>query len=394
MQDVTEQRQLEERLIQARKMEAVGTLAGGIAHNFNNILTVIMGNYELLRSSTSENSVERKVLDQCLEAAERAASLTRQLLVVSRKQELRPCSLNLNALITDLTDLLRPLIGDHIAISTTLSSELGEIYADKGHLEQVVMNLVLNARDALQAGGNLNIETKNVTREGQSWAEIIVADNGPGIDSHSLPNIFDAFYTTKDEGKGTGLGLATVASIVEQSQGTIHVDSVIGQGTSFSVFLPITEVEQNIDKSLTPNGAITLHPNESQQPHHGIILLVEDHESLRNIAIFVLEEAGYQVLAAEDGLEALNLAKDSKHIDLLLTAVRLPEGLSGSRLAEKLKSRGHDLPTIFMSSLRKKLPEHATFLPKPFHPHELIAIVTEVLGDNAQAGGTTSRVSE
>ncbi|MFT4798435.1 MAG: signal transduction histidine kinase/CheY-like chemotaxis protein [Candidatus Azotimanducaceae bacterium] len=401
LQDVTEQRQLEGELVQARKMEAVGTLAGGIAHNFNNILTVIMGNYEILRPSTTENSVERKVLDQCLEAAERAASLTRQLLVVSRKQELSPSNLNLNVFIADLVDLLRPLIGDHIAISTTLSPSLGRIYADKGYLEQVIMNLILNARDALEAGGTLNIETKNVTKKGQHWAAITVTDNGPGIDSHNLPNIFDAFYTTKAEGKGTGLGLATVASIVEQSNGTIDVDSTPGKGTSISVFLPISEAEQNLDQSSDQSSdqnvklddTVTRHPNKIRQLNQGMILLVEDHESLRNIARFVLEEAGYQVLAAEDGLEALKLAKDCDHIDLLLTDVQLPEGLSGPRLAEKLKGRGHDLPTIFMSGLRDKLPEHATFLAKPFRPHELIAIVSEAIGYKAQAGGKP-RVSE
>ena len=403
LQDVTEQRQLEEELVQARKMEAVGTLAGGFAHNFNNILTVIMGNYEILRPSTIENSVERKVLDQCLEAAERAAALTRQLLVLSRKQKLSPSSLNLNVFIYELVDFLRPLIGDHIDISTTLSPSLGRIYADKGHLEQVIMNLVLNARDALEAGGTLNIETKNVMKNRQRWASITVTDNGPGIDSDNLPNIFDAFYTTKAEGKGTGLGLATVASIIEQSKGTIDVDSTLGEGTSFNVFLPISEAEQNLDENLgkdldqslgqsshqnvEPDDTTRLHPNKIQLPNQGTILLIEDHESLRNVARLVLEETGYQVLAAGDGLTALKLAEDNEHIDLLLTDVHLPGGLSGPILAEKLKDHGRDLPTIFMSGLRDKLKGDATFLPKPFRPHELIAIVADVLGNKDQAGG-------
>ena len=384
MRDVTEERRLEAELLQARKMEAVGTLAGGIAHNFNNILTVIMGNYEILKNSTVAHSAERNVLDQCLDATERAAALTRQLLVVSRKQELKPSHLNVNNLITNLVGLLHPLLGDHIATTTKLASDLPLVYADQGHLEQVLLNLMLNARDAMGTGGKVNLTTSNTLVDGKPYVSIAVADDGQGIDPETLPHIFDPFFTTKDEGKGTGLGLATVASIIAQSDGRVTVDSEPGQGTVFNILLPALTSGFVQEQPMRQQTAQSTH---SQQ---GRILLVEDNESLRNLAQFVLEKAEYQVTAVRDGRAALNTYRD-QDFDLLLTDVQLPEGISGPQLAAELQEQRPELGVIFMSGLRDALPrEHnGVFLPKPFRPHELLSTVQELLGDQG-----SPRVSE
>ena len=384
LQDVTAQRKLESELLQARKMEAVGTLAGGIAHNFNNILTVIMGNYEILKSSTLEGSPERKVLDQCLDAADRAAVLTRQLMVVSRKHDMTPADLNLNTLISDLVDLLKPLIGDHITITTDLHSELGIVHADPGHLEQVIMNLTLNARDALNSGGTINIHTENIQEDDVLWSTICVRDNGTGIDPAAIPHIFEPFYTTKEVGQGTGLGLATVASIVEQSHGKIEVDSQPGEGTSITIFLPAHEASAEFTEKQQPQN----HP--TSKPKTAVILLVEDHESLRNIAQFVLDKAGYQMLVAEDGVEAKELVLNSAQPDLLLTDIQLPSGISGIQLADEFRQNWRDLPVIFMSGMRD-IPielEYSHFLPKPFRPNDLLAAVEKALAPKNPSSGS------
>jgi len=374
-QDVTEQRQLQAELFQARKLESIGILAGGIAHNFNNILTVIMGNYEILRASPLAGSSERKVLDQCLAAVDRAALLTRQLLVVSQKHELSPAAINLNSLITELVNLLQPLIGGHISITTTLSPELSMVYADPSHLQQVIMNLTLNARDALESGGKLNIHTESIQKDGCNWSAVTVKDSGTGIDSANLPHIFEPFFTTKDEGKGTGLGLATVASIVEQSHGRIEVESQLGKGTSITLYLPARE---HLQESTTAIRSLAIPQN---RPATNVVLLVEDHESLRNIAQFVLEKAGYKILTAADGVQAKRLFADNPHPDLLLTDIQLPHGISGIQLADELRAELNDLPIIFMSGLRDDISKFgdATFLPKPFRPHELVAAVEKAL---------------
>lgn len=379
MRDVTEEQRLEAELLQARKMEAVGTLAGGIAHNFNNILTVIMGNYELLKDSTLEHSTEREVLNQCLDATERAAALTRQLLVVSRKHELNPTQMDVNALTSSMIDLLRPLIGDHITTATHFAPQLLPVYADQGHLEQVLINLVLNARDALEHGGKLTVTTANIDQAGEQFVSIEVRDDGPGIDAETLPNIFDPFFTTKDEGKGTGLGLATVASIVEQSNGRILVDSTPDEGTRFTVLLPTM---RGASRAVTPVEQEA--PGSSAVVANAKILLVEDNESLRDLAVFVLKQAEYDVIAVKDGQEALAIYQETHSqlgIDLLLTDVQLPQGISGPQLASQLREHLPELPVIFMSGLRDVLPKqhNGVFLPKPFRPNELLNAVSSLL---------------
>lgn len=375
MRDVTEEQRLEAELLQARKMEAVGTLAGGIAHNFNNILTVIMGNYEILKDSTAEQSHERAVLDQCLDATERAAALTRQLLVVSRKHELNPSELNVNVLAGNLAELLRPLIGDHIETSTLLAPGLQSVYADQGHLEQVMINLMLNARDALEEGGKLTITTDNVEHDGEKFVSIEIRDNGPGVEPNALPHIFDPFFTTKDEGKGTGLGLATVASIIEQSNGRILVDSEPGRGARFTVLLPI--IKSTSDRATTIEEP---HDTASLAQENNKVLLVEDNENLRNLAEFILKQSGYEVAAARDGQAALAIYSEQS-FDLLLTDVQLAGGISGPQLASQLQARQADLQVIFMSGLRDVLPKqhNGIFLPKPFRPKELLQAVSSLL---------------
>jgi signal transduction histidine kinase/CheY-like chemotaxis protein len=379
MQDVTEQRRLEAELFQARKMEAVGTLAGGIAHNFNNILTVIMGNYELLKNSLPEDTTESRILNQCLEATERAALLTRELLVVSKNHELKPEQIDMNILVTDLAELLAPLVGEHIHLTTRLSHQATVVNADKGHLEQVFMNLVLNARDALQStGGELTITTEETTDRDRSIV-VTVTDNGPGIREEDLPHIFDPFFTTKEEGKGTGLGLATVQSIVQQSRGRIEVVSEEGKGTSISVIIPA--VASHAVKASGKSSRPSLGMEDTSSTGNAKILLVEDHESLRNIAILVLEKAGYEVIAKERADEAMITIQSDEEFDLVITDVQLPGGMSGRELAMQVTLLRGQTTIIFMSGLREHLPQnaHYYFQPKPFRPTELLSLVGKVL---------------
>lgn len=375
VQDITEQRLLEAELFQARKMEAVGTLAGGIAHNFNNILTVIMGNYELLRCSIAEGSAESKTLNQCSEATERAAQLTRQLLVVSQNHELTPVPLDINVLITDMVELLAPLVGEHISVSTNFCSQSSVVNVDVGHLEQVVMNLVLNARDAIQDGGTLNIFTE--LRDIENTIVITVEDNGPGIPEADLPHIFDPFFTTKEVGKGTGLGLATVQSIIQQSHGDIEVDSEQGRGTRISIVLPM--ISNTASRPSRLPDALT-QPTIVTSPFVATILLVEDLESLRNLAQLALEKAGHQVISAERGDDALELAKSGISFDLILSDVQLP-GLSGPDLAGEIFKLRERTPVIFMSGLREPVADgpDVYFIPKPFRGKELLALINQAM---------------
>ena len=379
LQDVTEQRLLEAELFQARKMEAVGTLAGGIAHNFNNILTVIMGNYELLRDSLPDDTTESRILNQCLEATERAAMLTRQLLVVSRNHDLKPEQIDVNLLIADLAGLLAPLVGEHIQLSTDFCHEAAVVNADKGHLEQVFMNLVLNARDVLQAhGGNLTITTCERMDNGRAIV-VTVSDDGPGIRAQDLPHIFDPFFTTKEEGKGTGLGLATVQSIVQQSRGRLEVSSSEGKGTSISVILPALAAYTVQPTPVSINSTSQLQ--DSASTGNARVLLIEDHESLRDIAVLVLEKAGYEVVAKDRADEAMMTIQSDEDFDLVITDIQLPGGLNGREIALQVTLLRGNTPIIFMSGLREQLPddEHYHFLPKPFRPTELLELVDQVL---------------
>ncbi len=394
-EDATEKRLLERQLQVAQKMEAVGRLSGGIAHDFNNLLGVIIGYSQVLKKKLDETNPLREHADEIEKAGQRAASLTRQLLAFSRQQVLAPAVLNLNALLTDLGKMLPRLIGEDVELALQLDPRIGRVKADQSQIEQVVMNLVVNARDALPHGGRLVIETKNVnlttaytlhhpgSRVGP-YVMLSVTDNGTGMNLETLAHLFEPFFTTKERGKGTGLGLATVYGVVKQSGGYIWVDSEIGKGSSFKVYLP------QIDEPVSAPAPAAL-PMESFRGEE-TVLLVEDADALRKLAHALLEQNGYHVLAAENGEVALKIAdQERQHIHLLLTDVIMP-GMTGRALADRMVARQSDLKVLYMSGYTDSaiadqgVLEPGTYLlHKPFSEETLIQKVREVL--DAEATG-------
>jgi PAS domain S-box-containing protein len=389
--DITERRQLEERLRQSQKMEAIGRLAGGVAHDFNNILTVIRGYSELLlRHHLDEHDPERKDIEHIKKAGERATSLTRQLLAFSRQQILQPSVFNLNAVVADLSEMLRRLIGEDIDLVILLDKDLGQVKADPGQIEQVILNLAINARDAMPQGGKLSIETANVNPDqdyGRRHIEmelgpyvmLVVSDTGIGMDAKTRSHLFEPFFTTKEQGKGTGLGLATVHGIINQSGGHIWVYSEPEQGTIFKIYLPRTdEAVESGDLDQVP--AQSLRGSET-------IMLVEDEDMVRELARHVLTENGYRVLAAQHGEEALQVCERHKGpIHLLLTDVIMPYGLNGRELAERLALLCPEIRVIYMSGYTDNAIVHhrvldpgVNFLQKPFVTDTLVAKVRQVL---------------
>jgi two-component system, cell cycle sensor histidine kinase and response regulator CckA len=387
--DVTERRHLEEQLRQSQKIEAVGRLAGGIAHDFNNLLTVINGYSELTIRRLQPEDASTRNLEEIKRAGSRAASLTRQLLAFSRKQVLQPKVLDLNAVISDLEKMLQRLIGEDIDLRTVLKPELRRVNADPGQIEQVIMNLVVNARDAMPDGGNLTIKTENVylTEEYSrhhvavkpgAYVMLVVSDNGLGMNDETKARLFEPFFTTKDQGKGTGLGLSTVYGIVKQSMGNIWVYSEVGLGTTFKVYLPC--VDDEVDNK---------QPSQSSQPialGSGTVLLVEDDEMVRGLTRTTLEEGGYKVIQAANGAEAVLICEQYQEpIHLLLTDVVMP-GMSGRAVADRLKTLRPQMLVLYMSGYtedaivhRGVLNEGVNFIEKPFAPAALTRKVREVL---------------
>ena len=399
VEDVTDRRGLEEQLRQSQKMEAVGKLAGGVAHDFNNLLTIIKGNCELLfEESGTESDPE---LEEIRKAAERAASLTRQLLAFSRQQVLDPKVLDLNSVVGNMNKMLRRLVGEDIELDTRLGQQLSSIKADPGQLEQVVMNLAVNARDAMPTGGKLTIETNNIQIEGAHslssdrvkgrYVTLSVSDTGHGMDAATRSRIFEPFFTTKELGKGTGLGLSTVYGIVSQSGGYIDVYSELDGGTKFTIYFP------GVDEP-----AEVTYVNLAKMPA-GIgsetILVVEDEDGLRSLIRKVLSKKGYTVLPARDGGEALLLCeKAKKPIDLLLTDVVLPK-MGGHQLAHAVLKHSPTTKVLYMSGYTDETIVHhgvldpdVDFLQKPFTGDALALKVRSVLdaGDaskRANSGG-------
>jgi PAS domain S-box-containing protein len=389
--DITARRQLEEQFRQSHKMEAIGKLAGGVAHDFNNILTVITGYTELLlQLHPDEHDAERKDLEQIKRAGDRAASLTRQLLAFSRQQILQLRVLNLNDVVADMSKMLRRLIGEDIDLVILLDEELGHVKADPGQIEQVILNLAINARDAMPQGGKLTIETANVNLdedyarryvevEPGPYVMLAVSDTGIGMDEEIQSHLFEPFFTTKEQGKGTGLGLATVHGIVNQSGGRIWVYSEPEQGTTFKIYLPRTdEAIESGDWDQAP--AKLLWGSET-------ILLVEDEDMVRELARHILTENGYAVVAARHGEEALQFCK--RHggpIHLLLTDVIMPHGMSGRQLAERLALLRPEMKILYMSGYTDNAIVHhgvldsgINFLQKPFAMDVLVSKVRQAL---------------
>ncbi len=387
--DVTERRRLEDQLQQAQRMEAVGRLAGGIAHDFNNLLTAITGYSELALRKLSQNDPLRVNMEEIGKAAQRAANLTRQLLAFSRKQAMLPKVLDLNSVIREMNKMLPRLIREDIKLELKLADDLARIKADPGQLEQVIVNLVVNAKDAMPQGGQLTIETSNARMDEalvrkynsvQPGPHVLlrVSDTGYGMDEETQQHIFEPFFTTKEMGKGTGLGLSVVFGIVKQSGGSIWVKSEVGRGTTFSVYLPSVEAQVDVLEA----------PSTPKQLVRGTetVLLVEDDDLVRRIARTTLDMCGYKVLEAENGGEALLISQELKgNIDLMLTDVVMPR-MNGRRLGQEISRLRPEIKVLYMSGHTYEetaphgiLEEGVPFIHKPFTPAALSAKVRELL---------------
>ncbi len=378
---------LVKQLQQVQKMEAIGSLAGGVAHDFNNILTAILGYTDLALATLKPGESIRADLEAIHKAGERAASLTRQLLAFSRRQLMQPKVLNLNAIVRDMDDMLRRLVGEDIELSTELAPQLGSVKADPSQIEQVILNLVVNARDAMPRGGKLFIQTANVELSSPAstvdsefpagaYVRFSVCDNGSGMPKETLDHIFEPFFTTKKNGNGTGLGLATAYGIIRQSGGDISVHSEPGRGTTFEIHLPRVTEAAPADESTRRSGPVAGHER---------ILLVEDDQRVRELAQRVLEGAGYAVLTASDGFEAIDICGSVTGIRLLLTDVVMPK-MSGRELVEKITAVYPRIKILYMSGytddamVRHGIRDLGTpFLQKPFSPETLSRTVREVL---------------
>ena len=389
--DVTGQRALENQLQQAQRMEAVGRLAGGIAHDFNNLLTVIGGLSIMTAQRLAEGTAERQNIEQVIRATERATALTQQLLTFSRRQLAEIRLLDLNDILTGLETLLRRLIGEHIALEVGRGAGLGRLRGNQAQLEQVVMNLVLNARDAMPNGGVLSLATRNVEitdllgREQLRlspgpYVMLSVSDTGAGMDAVTQASIFEPFFTTKKPGEGTGLGLATVYAIVQQAGGAIYVYSEPGMGSTFKVYFPRVDVPVELPGS--ERASLLLgHPAPA-----GAVLVVEDEPGVRSFASQVLEQAGYRVLTASSGAEALELAgRPDASIAVLLTDVVMP-GMNGQVLSERMRVMHPGLAVLYMSGYTDDMvvrtgvvASGANFIQKPFTPEGLLARVRNAL---------------
>ncbi len=386
--DLVERRRLESQLRQSQKMEAIGRLAGGVAHDFNNVLTVILSNSEMLAGGLGPEDPRRQELIEIRDAAQRAATLTRQLLAFSRKQVLKPRVLSLNAVVVTLEKMLRRLIGEDIELATELQPELWAVEADPGQLEQIIMNLAVNARDAMPEGGRLSIATDNADIDDGFAREhfpmvpgryvmLAVSDSGAGMDAETQRHIFEPFFTTKPRGRGTGLGLSMVYGIVKQSGGYIWAYSEPGEGAKFEVYFPCAEGDRSDAKAALATG--------SALPGKETVLLAEDEDSVRRLARRILEEVGYTVLEARGATEALRISEGwDGPIDLLLTDVVMPE-LNGRELAERLSVLRPRIQILYISGytdheiLDGIIGPGNNFLQKPFTPEALTNKVREAL---------------
>jgi two-component system, cell cycle sensor histidine kinase and response regulator CckA len=386
IRDITGRKRLENQLRQSLKMEAIGRLAGGVAHDFNNLLTAIIGYSQLIELDLDKDDPMLAQIKEIENAGHRATALTSQLLAISRKQVLQPKVLNLNLVVAEMAKMLKRLIGEDIELVTVLKSELENIQADQGQIEQILLNLAINARDALPGGGKLIIATSKMDNKHPhpigiypfSYLILSVSDNGMGMDKETQSHIFEPFFTTKELGKGTGLGLYTIYGIVKQLGGNIEVSSALGKGTTFNIYLPYVEGQT---ESPSPADFDTgdLHGTET-------ILLVEDEEIVRKLVEAALKREGYQVLSASDAIEAIKMCEQhTGPIDMMLTDVVMP-GMSGWELASHLTTVRHEMKVLFMSGYTENLTIKAGvlnkdihFIQKPFTPLTLARKIREVL---------------
>jgi PAS domain S-box-containing protein len=391
IRDITERRNLEEQLRQSQKIEAIGRLAGGVAHDFNNLLTAMLGYSEILLSRLSPEDSLRSEVEEIRKSALRAASLTSQLLAFSRKQVLQPKVINLNSIVVDMEKMLRRLIGEDIELKTITPSDLGNIMADPGQIEQVILNLAVNAKDAMPQGGKLIIETANISLD-QKYASrhtsakpgeyvmLAASDTGYGMDQETVTRIFEPFFTTKGPGKGTGLGLSTVYGIVKQSGGNIWVYSEPGKGTTFKIYLPLVKLRADQYVQQAAAGDKYYQGTET-------ILLVEDEESVRNLVRRILSQQGYTVFEALNAQQALKIAQSHRaNLDLLLTDIVMP-GMTGLGLAQRMLQFHPEIRILYMSGYTDSavlqqgwLESGSYFLQKPFTPEALSRKVREILG--------------
>ena len=378
----------DERITQARKMETVGRLVGGVAHDFANLLTLIAGYSDILLNRIGEKDPLRPELDEIRKAANRGSRLTSQLLGYTRNQSVQPKPLDLNAIVMDMQRMLRPIIGEYVDLQTRLNTNLGKVVADPGQIEQVIMNLVLNARDAMPSGGRIFIETYNrefdeetAQDHGMSRGPVVmlsISDTGHGMNADVIEHVFEPFFTTKDKGKGTGLGLNTVQSIVKQNGGDIWVNSVPGSGATFTICLPRGAHSGDVQEPAVPQ----------RQPASGneTVLVVEDEDGVRRLLTHVLHRRGYKVVEAASGEEALRLfEKRGREIQLVLTDMVMPK-MSGRQLGERLRELCPDMKVIYMSGYTDDvlvrtgaLSPGMSFLQKPLRPEVLANKVRETL---------------
>jgi two-component system, cell cycle sensor histidine kinase and response regulator CckA len=395
IEDITALKQNEEQLQQAQKMEAMGRLAGGIAHDFNNLLTAIKGNAAMVLDSLPPGSPDALCLQELDAAATRAAGLTRQLLAFSRRQVLQTQVLDLNAIIAEARPLLGRLIREDIEVIVTADAGIANIRGDRSQIDQVLLNLALNARDAMPHGGVLSLRTMNVVldeaRAGLALGRYVllsVSDNGVGMDPETRARIFEPFFTTKERGKGTGLGLAIVYGIVRQSGGAIEVDTAPGAGSTFNIYLPVSDWAADEHSGMSTEQRLKVGTDKR-------VLVVEDEESVRKFTARVLATEGYTVVEAIDGVDAQERWQSEGTIDVVVTDVVMPR-MGGRTLVERLRALAPHLPVVFMSGYAEDpigLPSSAPtiFLEKPFGPDAMATAVAMVLHAPSSARGTTSQ---
>jgi PAS domain S-box-containing protein len=389
MSDVTEEIKRERALVRTQKMEAIGQLTGGIAHDFNNLLTVIIGNLELLEPKLGDPK-QRELLADAFEAAEMGAQLTHRLLSFARRSHLEPETLNLNNTILNIIDLLRRTIGEQINLSTILKPELWLAEADPGQIESVLLNLAINARDAMANGGTLIVETRNTVIDPDmtdiwkvdagEYVQLSVTDTGEGIEPEIIDRVFEPFFTTKQAGQGTGMGLSMVYGFATQSGGFVTIYSEPGLGTTINLYLPRSEIEE-----VNISGEVELIAKKAERVRDKTILMVEDDEKLRNLTQKRLEDIGYQVIAASNAKEALAVFKKTAEIDLLLTDIVMPGGMSGHDLAHEIRTLDQDFKVLLTSGYAEELFDskdtdrgHLRLLRKPYRKADLAKALEEV----------------